>query len=129
MTDIHNLIPNNKFDTSTIEKLNQLTDEEIAPILPALLKWIQDINWPVARAVLPVLALHQVALIPLILRVLSPEETDEIWKYWIITYLMPLFSDANRTAILSSIKRIAERPTENERLEEVHEAAMIFLRG
>lgn len=100
---------------------------EIAPILPALLTWLQDINWPAAKELLPVLALHQVALTPLILRVLSPEETDEIWKYWIISSLMPLFSDANRTAILPSIQRIAERPTENERLEEVDVVAMAFL--
>lgn len=66
---------------------------------------------------------------PLILKALSPEETDEIWNYWIITSLMTLFSDENRMPILPSIKGIAEGPTQDERIEEVDEAAMLFLRN
>ena len=93
MTDIHDLVPKNKFDSSNIERLKHLTDNEIEPILPSLLEWIQDCNWPVAGDILPVLALHQSALVPLIHRVLSPHEKDDIWKYWIITCLAPLFSD------------------------------------
>ena len=93
MTDIHDLVPKNKFDSSNIERLKHLTDNEIEPILPSLLEWIQDCNWPVAGDILPVLALHQSALVPLIHRVLSPHEKDDIWKYWIITCLVPLFSD------------------------------------
>lgn len=127
LTDIRDLVPNNKYDISTMDKLRQLTDEEIAPILPALLAWIQDMNWPVARVVLPVLALHQASLVPHILSVLSPEKTDEIWKYWIIISLLPLFSDENRKPILPYIERIAVSPTENERLEEVDGVALAFL--
>ena len=84
MTDIHDLVPKNKFDSSNIERLKHLTDNEIEPILPSLLEWIQDCNWPVAGDILPVLALHQSALVPLIHRVLSPHEKDDIWKYWIM---------------------------------------------
>lgn len=78
MTDIHDLVPKNKFDSSNIERLKHLTDNEIEPILPSLLEWIQDCNWPVAGDILPVLALHQSALVPLIHRVLSPHEKDDI---------------------------------------------------
>ena len=74
MTDIHDLVPKNKFDSSNIERLKHLADNEIEPILPSLLEWIQDCNWPVAGDILPVLALHQSALVPLIHRVLSPHE-------------------------------------------------------
>lgn len=129
MNDMRDLVPKDKFDDFNIGRLKQLTDKEIEPILPALLEWIQDCNWPIAKEVLPVLALHQSALVPFILSVLSPEGKDDIWKYWIITCLMPLFSEENRKPVLPSIKRIAERPTENEKLEEVQEAAIIFLQG
>lgn len=128
MDDVYNLLPKDKFDNSNIEKLKQLTDEEISPILPRLLEWIQDYNWPIAKDVLSVLALHQCELVPLIINVLKPEEKDDIWKYEIITYLLPLFSDENMKAVLSSVKRIAENPSENERLEEVDGAAITFLR-
>ena len=126
MTDIHDLVPKNKFDR---ERLKHLTDNEIEPILPSLLEWIQDCNWPVAGDILPVLALHQSALVPLIHRVLSPHEKDDIWKYWIITCLAPLFSDESINCILSDIQRIAKSPTQGELREEVHEAAVIFLQN
>lgn len=129
MTDIHDLVPKNKFDSSNIERLKHLTDNEIEPILPSLLEWIQDCNWPVAGDILPVLALHQSALVPLIHRVLSPHEKDDIWKYWIITCLAPLFSDESINCILSDIQRIAKSPTQGELREEVHEAAVIFLQN
>lgn len=127
MMDIHNLVPKNKFDNSDIEKLKQLTDEEIEPILPCLLEWIKDYNYPIAKELLAVLELHQIALTPLILNVLSLEEKDDIWKYWIITSLLPLFSNTNIEPFLPAIKRIAENPTQNEIREEVDEAAIIFL--
>lgn len=129
MTDIHDLVPKNKFDSSNIERLKHLTDNEIEPILPSLLEWIQDCNWPVAGDILPVLALHQSALVPLIHRVLSPHEKDDIWKYWIITCLAPLFSDESINCILSDIQRIAKSPTQGELREEVHEAAVISMRS
>ena len=125
--DFYDLIPKNKYDISNIEKLKQLTTKEIEPILPALLEWIQDRNWPVAEALLPVLALHQSALTPLIMNILSPKEEDNIWKYYIITCLLPLFSDACIAPLLPSLKRIAENPTQNEILEETNSAAFAFL--
>ena len=129
MTDIYELIPKDKFDSSNIERLKKLTDNEIEPILPSLLEWIQDCNWPVARDILPVLALHQSVLVPLIHRVLSPNEKDDIWKYWIITCLAPLFSDKSINCILPDIERIAQSPTQGEVREEVNKAAAIFLQN
>ena len=76
-----------------------------------------------------IFALHQSALVPLIHRVLSPHEKDDIWKYWIITCLVPLFSDESINCILSDIQRIAKSPTQGELREEVHEAAVIFLQN
>lgn len=125
--DVYDLVPKNKFDNSNIERLKQLTDEEIEPILPDLLKWIQDANWPVFKEILSVLALYQAALAPHILSVLRAEEKDEIWKYWIIDCLAPFYSDANLPLILPAIKRIAENPTQDEIYEEVNEMAADFL--
>lgn len=128
MADIHDFVPKNKFDNSNIERLKQLTDEEIGPILPALLKWTQDGNWPVFREITSVLALHQAALAPHILNVLRAEERDADWKYFIILGLAPLYSDANLPLILPAIRRIAEHPTQEEISSEVDEEAADFLR-
>ena len=91
--DVHALVPKDKCDCSHIEELKRLSASEIEPILPRLLAWIQDINWPVAADLLPVLAQRQTALLPLIREILRAEETDDVWKYWILTSLAPLFSE------------------------------------
>lgn len=127
--DIYDLVPKDKFDNSNVEKLKNLTDSEIKPILPALLEWIQDCNWPVASDILPVLALHQSDLIPLIHGVLSPNEKNDMWKYWIITWLTPLFSDESIDCILPDIKRIATSPTQSELSEGINEEAVLFLQN
>lgn len=54
-----NLVPKNKFDTLNINKLMELSDTEILPIIPALLEWIQDMNWSVSPYIVKVLAKHQ----------------------------------------------------------------------
>jgi len=125
--DVRALIPRDKFDNTHIEELGRLTDAEIAPILPALLAWIQDINWPVAAELLPVLAAHASALTPLLVKVLGPEERDEIWKRWIVTCLLPRFSRAERLPLLPALRRIAESPTPGEREEGLDEAVEALL--
>lgn len=127
MTAIDDLVPKSKFDRSHIEELKRLSDHEIEPLLPSLLEWIKDCNWPVASDVLSVLACHQSALVPLLHGVLSPDEKDDIWKYWIITRLAPLLSDQSISCILPDIKRIAQTPTQGEFMEEVNQAAALFL--
>ncbi|MEO1013484.1 MAG: DUF5071 domain-containing protein, partial [Bacteroidota bacterium] len=49
--NIKELIPKDKLDIEMAEKLNQYPYEEIKPIIPDLLEWIKDMNWPVARTV------------------------------------------------------------------------------
>lgn len=114
MAEIFDLVPKNKFDTSGIETLRGLDDEEIAPILPDLLEWIQDLNWPVAAEVIPVLAMHSAALLPHIRRVLSRDETDGMWKYWVVTALLPRFPNSDIAALADVLERIADEPTADE---------------
>lgn len=56
--DVWALVPKDKFDISGIEGLLRLTEDEIAPALPALLEWLRDGNWPAAKALRPVLTRH-----------------------------------------------------------------------
>ena len=49
MRQVKNLVPKNKFDFSGMEELMKLSDEEIEPVIPELLAWMKDMNWPVAK--------------------------------------------------------------------------------
>ena len=127
MTDVYHLIPKDKFDNSNIEKLKPLTDREIEPILPALLEWVRDRNWPIFDDILSVLILHQTSVIPYIHSAFSPKEGDNVWKYWIITCLIPLFSEESINTLLPDIQRIADAPTQGEADEEADKAAALLL--
>ena len=61
MENIKDLIPKDKFDVSSFEQLMALNDAEIDPIIPELLKWIQDMNWPVAPSVIKVVEHNKVS--------------------------------------------------------------------
>ena len=56
--------------------------QELKPIIPELLVWLQDYNWPVAKPI----ARHLQKILPDILPELIPilKGSDGIWKYWIL---------------------------------------------
>ena len=116
---VEELVPKTKFDDLGIEMLNKLSDSEIEPVILPLLEWLQDMNWPVAKPVADVLAKHPKLTAPYIINLLSPDQTDDIWKYWIITDLLPLFGCQELLPIIPHIKRIASAPTLGEHTEEV----------
>ena len=128
MENIKDLIPKDKFDDSSFEQLMALNDAEIDPIIPELLKWIQDMNWPVAPSVIKVLASHRAATEKHLLVLLKPEQKDDEWKRNIIKYLLVEWTSYPVDDHLTSeIKRIAENPTDGEREELADEAAQEFL--
>lgn len=125
--NISDWVPKSKSDMSHINDLKKLSDEEIKPILLPLLEWIQDINWPISYDVLQILAKHQKVVSPLVIGILDSENKDDIWKYWIIHDLLPLFSYDNLLPIIPSLKRIVLSPTRGELTEEVDMSAKKLL--
>jgi hypothetical protein len=115
MEDVRKLLPKDKFDLSTTEELMQLDDDEIEAIIPDLLIWIQDMNWPVSQLIALVLIVHRKLTEKYLLDLLKPEQRDNIWKYNIITQLLMKWpSKAYDPRIIAEIIRIAEEPTKGE---------------
>lgn len=122
-------LPKDKFDTEAVKSLSQLDDKQIAPIVPQLLTWLQDMNWVIAPLVCELLAKHPKVAEPHLYALLRPENTDDIWKYNIIKYLLSQwYGHPNDDRITSEIMRIAEHPTEGEKQELADEAASEFLK-
>ena len=113
------LIPKNKFDIETAEKLKNYSFEIIKPIIPSLLEWLQDMNWPVAKPVSLYLVSINDKITDEILEVFKTK--DEIWKYWMISNFGPITTSIE---IRNEIERIANNPTKNESLEELDELAL-----
>jgi hypothetical protein len=85
MTPKYELLPRDKYDDEAVAQLAQLPKTELLPLLPSLAKWVQDSNWPIARAVEKLLKQHVTALMPTILEVLAG--CDEQWQ-WNLLYLI-----------------------------------------
>jgi hypothetical protein len=117
--NIQDLIPKNKGDLSTAEKLKNYSYEDLKEIIPNLLEWLQDLNWPVAKPVSEYLESIHDKMTTELLAILKSNE-DEVWKYWIITIFGPI---TESPVIKNEIIRIAASPTKNERIEEVDEVA------
>jgi hypothetical protein len=117
--NIQDLIPKNKGDLSTAEKLKNYSYEDLKEIIPNLLEWLQDLNWPVAKSVSEYLESIHDKMTTELLTILKGNE-DEVWKYWIITIFGPI---TESPIIKNEIIRIAISPTKNERIEEVDEVA------
>ena len=116
--DIKNLIPKDKFDFETVEKLTQYSFKDIEPIVPDLLEWLQDINWPISQPIAEFLIPFSEEIAPEILKILKGK--DEIWKYWILT---TFGKNIKNELVLHEINRIAKNPTQDEIDEGVDEIA------
>jgi hypothetical protein len=124
MSDIQTLIPQHKSDLEPAIKAIEAGFPTVAPILPDLLEWLQDINWPVARILAPFLATIGIPLIPHIQEILKTD--DEIWKYWIIVSIINNSPELAK-AFRADLERLAKAPEENEAREELNLVAQEVL--
>ena len=120
------LVPRDKFDLARAEATVAAGFPAVAPILPQLLEWMQDCNWPVARVLAPFLATIGSPLLPHIRDVLATD--DDVWKYWVLTYLVE-GSPAVAEALRDELRRYALSPTPNEVAEGLSEKARSILKA
>ena len=121
------LIPKDKFDIKTAEKLIGYSYDQVQPIVPELLTWIQDMNWPVARPVADYLQSISENLSNDIVEILKGN--DDQWKYWCIQIFGISSNKLPSKAVIEEIRRIADNPTRSEISEEVQERAIEFISG
>ena len=124
MNDIRLLIPQHKSDIERARLAVATGYPAVAPILPELLEWLQDCNWPVSHILAPFLVSIGTPLIPHIQHILDTD--DEIWKYWMISAIM---RDSFELALAfrDELERLAFSPTEREAREELDEVAQEVL--
>ena len=124
--ELEKLIPTDKHDCETVELLYAYSFEEIEPIIPRLLEWLQDSMWPVSRPMGTfLLTLPQNKLTPYILEILNGD--DEEWKYFMIGTLASQDLNKLDLSFINEIKRIAHKPTKSEAMSEVDDIAQWVL--
>lgn len=123
ISELKKLVPQNKFDNSTIDKLMELNEIEIRVILPELFMWIADFNWPIAEEINRVLIKHPRSILPIIEQNLSANAIDEILKYWIIVKLIPQLPFDEQKELQPYVDRICNNPSDSEKYEEIVDVA------
>jgi hypothetical protein len=112
------IVPTNKSDLSACDNLKIAQDEEVVARLNDLLGWLQDINWPVASKVLERISSLGQPLVKPVIEVL--EGNDAVWKYWLISYLLPEIEIETRKSFIPVLRKMAKSPTPEEIKEEVN---------
>jgi hypothetical protein len=107
-------LPNDKCDVREAEELIACGYPAVEPVVPRLLEWIQDSNWPVARVLAPFLATVGAALVPHAQRILNGD--DDTWKYFLVQDVAA--KSAELTVLLRpDLERLARFATEGETAE------------
>lgn len=127
--NLKDLIPKNKFDNSNIESLMLLQETDLKQLLPELILWIADFNWPIATELIPVLIKYPDSIIVTIKNVLKQSEEDAELKHCVISQLIPNLPSKYQDILLKDIERIVKEPTESEIHESVVEEAFNFLKN
>jgi hypothetical protein len=84
--EIRKLVPRSKHDDEAADAAIAAGYPAVDPILPDLLEWLQDMNWPVAQSLAPFLASIGEPLIPHLKKIF--ESNDVIWKGWIVSRII-----------------------------------------
>jgi hypothetical protein len=101
-------LPQSKHDLERAHALVALGFPGVEPVLPRLLEWIQDMNWPVAQVLAPFLAEIGRPLAPHIRQVL---QTDDLaWQDYILSGVV-LASPELIEELRPQIERLALHPT------------------
>ncbi|MDT9719781.1 DUF5071 domain-containing protein [Paenibacillus sp. ClWae2A] len=123
--DIRECLPRDKSDFEAVRKLSEFSDVELKVIIPELMEWLQDGNWPISKPVEDLLLRLGEDLIPHIKDVLRTQ--DPQWEYFILVGLIDQLPISHLSMLKTDLVRILESPTHDEILEELDEVILELL--
>ena len=119
--DPRELLPRHKCDSERVRAVVALGYPRVAPVLPDLLVWLQDANWPISGSVARFLASIGEPVFPFVREVFAG--SDGIWKYWCIDLFVRALPRAGAEAFRPDLQRLAFHPTAEDHTQEVDERA------
>lgn len=122
---LEQFVPKDKHDTATVQAAIQAGYPAVAPVLPELVAWLQDYNWPVAQVLAPFLATIGIALLPHVQTVLVSD--DLVWKRWVLSCVVSKSKELAQ-AVSAELLRLAHEATPSEREEDLEEIALDIIK-
>ena len=101
------LLPKDKHDDEAIKRLRKLPIQELEPLLPELLEWVADINWPIARDAIDLVLTVPEHIVEPIREVLRT--TDDGWKNSCLNYVIPHLPVEQQRQLKPELERIAHQ--------------------
>ncbi|WP_405175908.1 DUF5071 domain-containing protein [Paenibacillus sp. FSL H8-0261] len=123
--EIKRLIPKDKMDIESVNKLKALDINLFKPIIPDLLEWTADANWPTTKEIGKLLLPLGRELVPHLRKIFASD--DDCWKYSILVKLVINLPKSVLSEMEADLKRLAFNPTEREKQELVDEEAADIL--
>lgn len=120
-------MPRDKFDFERVQIISKMKREEVVPLLPGLLEWMQDRNWPIAVEVIDILLSYPKEVVPHLKNIFNTD--DYTWKYWCLECLVKEFPLEGKLLLKDELIRLADSPTKGEKLEETDILAMEILQS
>lgn len=120
------LIPASKYEVEKAQQLVELGWPAVQPVLPQILEWLQDLNWPVARVLQPFVVSIGAPLAPAMRDVLVG--SDSSWKYSLVVGVLA-HSASLQSALVPELKWLAEGSGRADSDEGVQDAARNLLQG
>lgn len=115
--EIRHLVPRSKSDIALVPMIAEAGYPAIAPILDDLLKWTADPAWPICTPLIEYLATLGAAMIEPVRHVLRGSDGGHKWMC-LDGIVAALPSDARRL-LRDDLQRLADQPSEDDRIEEV----------
>jgi len=120
--NIRDLIPRDKHDLDRVGQLENQPLDHLRVILPELLKWLQDGNWPISQPIEDILKKFSYELLPYIREILNSNDVG--WKYFLLEGLVRKLPNGVLRELEPDLRRIINSPTKDEKTEEVDEIAI-----
>lgn len=114
-------LPRAKDDMVAAGRLPSLDPADGAPIIPHLLTWLQDFNWPVSRPIARWIVRAGALALPALRQVL--ESDDDVWKYWVLDCVVRNLP----RELVSQLRPVLEQVGEGGDPEEAHVVAREIL--
>lgn len=115
---MNKITPKNKHDLNICKELNNASDNQVLDNLNELLRWTKDMNWPIAQCILDRISKLDIDILSKLITSIL-ESDDSIWKYNILTFLLPNIDSSIISKIKKPLKKISENPTIDDIDEEV----------
>jgi hypothetical protein len=119
------ILPKDKHDDPAVAHISALPESSIAPLIPELLTWLQDGNWPVARPVKTLLLSFPHLIVEPVREVLLGD--DDEWKDNMLLYIVDEIPREQQLALKQEVERIAKNPTKGEKDIDCDESARDIL--